>query len=237
MRTLYDLFEGWTGRRIHKWHHYLPIYERYFDRFRGRPFTLVEIGLGEGGSLELWRQFLGPRVRIVGIDVDPKCEAYRAEGVEIFIGDQADPHFLRRVLDSIPPPDLVIDDGGHKASQQIASFEAIYPCMPETGIYIVEDVHTSYWANWKDRADGLTFIEYSKRMCDSINAWYRDEMSYGRYYQRPEDRPGEMEVPWFTRNTRCISFYDAMVIFERCTREEPRHSERPFVLRDAGGAP
>ena len=116
---LYRLFMEPTQRtrRLHKWHHYFPVYERFIAPFRGRRVTLLEIGVQQGGSLELWRAYLGPAARIVGIDVDPACAAHGAAGTQVFIGDQADPAFLRRVLAEVGPPDLVIDDGGHTANQ------------------------------------------------------------------------------------------------------------------------
>jgi hypothetical protein len=227
MKSLFKIFREWNGRRIHKWHHYFPIYERYLARHRGEPIVLVEIGVGEGGSLALWRHYLGPQARIIGIDIDPACERLRDDGFEIHIGSQSDPDFLQRVLDSIPPPNVVIDDGGHKASQQIISFETIYPRIADTGLYIVEDIQTSYWEDWKDRADGMTLMEYAKQLCDTLNAWHHDLQSFYRFYLPAQLRTGSCEVPWFTRHTRCIGFFDGLIVFERETRAEPRHSLRP----------
>jgi hypothetical protein len=224
---LFEVFRKWQGRRIHKWHHYFPIYERFLDRHRGCPVVLIEIGLGEGGSLALWRSYLGPQARIIGVDIDPACERFRADGFEIHIGSQSDPEFLLRVIESVPVADIVIDDGGHKASEQITSFETIYPRIAETGLYIVEDTQTSYWDDWKDRADGMTFIEYAKRLCDTLNAWHHKLASFYRFHLPPELRTGTCEVPWFTRHTNCISFFDSVVVFERQTRQEPRHSHSP----------
>jgi len=158
MESLFERFQRWQGRRIHKWHHYFPIYERYLARHRGRPVVLIEIGLGQGGSLAFWRSYLGPQARIIGVDIDPACERFRDDGFEIHIGSQSDPEFLLSLMESVPTADIVIDDGGHKASEQITSFETIYPRIAETGVYLVEDTQTSYWDAWKDRTDGMTFL-------------------------------------------------------------------------------
>src|SRR5690242_5705755 len=103
-------------RRVHKWHHYFEIYEHFFSRFRGRSVTLLEIGVYKGGSLEMWRAYLGSKARIVGVDVEPFCANYATKGTQVFVGDQADPEFLNSVLTKIGPPDLVVDDGGHTAN-------------------------------------------------------------------------------------------------------------------------
>lgn len=233
MESLFERFQRWQGRRIHKWHHYFPIYERYLARHRGRPVVLIEIGLGQGGSLAFWRSYLGSQARIIGVDIDPACERFRDDGFEIHIGSQSDPEFLLSLMESVPTADIVIDDGGHKASEQITSFETIYPRIAETGVYLVEDTQTSYWDAWKDRTDGMTFMEYAKRLCDTLTAWHHDAASFYRFHLPEELRTGTFEVPWFTRHTRCICFFDSVVAFERETRREPRHSQRPLPS-DAG---
>src|SRR3954451_14611077 len=66
------------GPGIWKWRHYFPIYERHLSRFRGQAVHLVEIGVFSGGSLPMWREYLGPRSRITGIDIDPACKAHES---------------------------------------------------------------------------------------------------------------------------------------------------------------
>jgi hypothetical protein len=61
-------------RQVAKWSHYFPIYERLLSPHRGRSITLVEVGVGDGGSLEGWRGYLGPSARIIGIDCDPAAK-------------------------------------------------------------------------------------------------------------------------------------------------------------------
>src|SRR6185312_15769824 len=56
---LVDLFAGNQCGRVNKWHHYIPIYERYFGPFRGRPIRFLEIGVAKGGSLQMWRDYFG----------------------------------------------------------------------------------------------------------------------------------------------------------------------------------
>lgn len=72
-------FEGifWSneGTIVHKWHHYLPIYERYFAPYKSLKPRFLEIGVSKGGSLSLWREYFGPDAVIFGIDIDPSCAA------------------------------------------------------------------------------------------------------------------------------------------------------------------
>ena len=95
------LFFATQGRMIHKWPHYLPIYERYFAPYHGTPARLLEIGVSGGGSLDLWRRYLGPDATVFGIDIDPACATAVSPPNQVRIGSQADPTFLRRVIDAL----------------------------------------------------------------------------------------------------------------------------------------
>src|ERR1700730_3747782 len=85
-------------RVIHKWKHYFPAYERHFGRFVNRDVNFLEIGCGEGGSLQMWKRYLGPHARLTGIDINPKCKEYAEDQIEICIGNQSDPQFLTDVV-------------------------------------------------------------------------------------------------------------------------------------------
>jgi hypothetical protein len=151
--TYFDAHE--TGRGIWKWQHYLPMYDRHFEKFRGREVHVVEIGVYSGGSLDMWREYFGPLAHIYGVDVAPECKVYEEPGVEIFIGDQADPDFWKRFVSQVPRVDIVIDDGGHKLYQQVATLEALLPHMRPGGVYVCEDLVGEY-NGFLDYAFGLS---------------------------------------------------------------------------------
>ena len=129
-----------TGRGIWKWDHYFDIYARHFARFRGRPVTILEIGVYSGGSLDLWRHYFGPEARIIGVDIEEAVNVYARDGIRILIGDQSDPSFWARVLPTLPPLDIVIDDGGHTPEQMIVTLEATLPYLAPGGVYLCEDI-------------------------------------------------------------------------------------------------
>lgn len=164
------------GRVIFKWAHYLPIYDRVLKPFVGKPITLVEIGLAKGGSIELWREFLGEQIKVIGIDNDPATLAYAGKNVEVIIGDQGDSEFLKTVAERIGKADVVIDDGSHINSHQIQTFETLFPIIRPGGVYVCEDLHTSYWPTY---GGGLgiegTFISYFKALIDKLHTKYTAE--------------------------------------------------------------
>src|SRR5579862_5229882 len=86
------------SRKVRKYSNYFDIYDRFLESYRGRRPRLLEIGVQHGGSLEMWNRYFGGNVDIVGIDILPECEKFAAENVRIFIGDQSDEDFLRKVV-------------------------------------------------------------------------------------------------------------------------------------------
>jgi len=128
------------GNGIWKFDHYFDFYHRYLSKFIGTPITLLEIGIYSGGSLLMWRKFFGQSARIWGVDIEPDCASYASEGIEVFIGSQADGKFLAEIRPN-ECIDVCIDDGSHIPEHQITTFEAIFPRLNPGGVYICEDIH------------------------------------------------------------------------------------------------
>ena len=217
---LEKLFYAHEGRIALKWHHYLEIYERHFEQFRHRaaPVRLLELGIGRGGSLQIWREYFGPAARIVGIDIDPAC-LRRVEGdTAAIIGDQCDPATLDAALDKLGGGvDIVIDDGSHLAAHQVASFQYLYPRLSEDGVYLCEDLHAAYWPEFDGgyRREG-TFIEHAKTLIDQLHAWYLDGELNERFAE-------------FASSTYGIFIHRDVIAIEK------RRIERPFHVQFGRG--
>ncbi len=133
------------GRLIDKWVDYLDLYDRYFSPWRDTDVVFLELGVFEGGSLEMWREYFGPKATICGIDIDPAC-AVKVDAPNIVrIGSQDDPAFLQTVINEIGRPHIILDDGSHIARHQRASFDSLWPDLRTGGIYAIEDLYTAYW--------------------------------------------------------------------------------------------
>ena len=202
--SLWADFQGNAhGRLIHKWKHYFPAYERHFTPFVGRSATIVEIGIGEGGSLQMWKRFFGPHAQIVGIDIAPRCKAFEEDQIAVRIGSQDDPGFLESVIAEFGPPDIVIDDGSHIMQHVTASFAVLYKRLSKNGVYLVEDLHTAYRPEYGGALHGAdSFIESAKALIDELNADFTGD---------------ELPPTEFTRTTHSICFYSSVVAFERGT--------------------
>ena len=89
-----SLFWGHEGTIVHKWHHYLPVYEKFLSRYKNKPIKFLEIGVSRGGSLSLWRKYFGPDATIYGVDIDPRCKEYDGLDAQVRIGSQDDDNFM-----------------------------------------------------------------------------------------------------------------------------------------------
>lgn len=188
-------------RVIHKWTHYFPVYERHLARFQGRSVTMLEIGCGEGGSLQMWKRYLGPYAQIVGVDIEPRCREFEEEQIKVRIGDQGNLEFLQDLVGEFGAFDIVLDDGSHRMHHMAASFEFLYPKTQKSGVYIVEDLHTCYWEEY---GGGLprqeSFIERCKTLVDEMHA---------------DHSRGAVHATEISKQTLSMHIYDSIVVFER----------------------
>jgi O-methyltransferase len=131
-----------------KYHNYTAVYEKYFKHMRYRFIKILEIGVGQGGSLRTWLKYF-PNAHVYGMDIDPHCwqpEGELKEKCTVVIGDQANPDDLRRVAE-LGPFDIIIDDGGHTMSQQQIACEYLFDYVKQSGLYIIEDLHTCFMSH------------------------------------------------------------------------------------------
>ncbi len=209
MNDLEKYFANNSGNLIHKWQHYFEIYDRHFSRFRGTEVHVLEIGVFHGGSLQMWNNYFGPSAKIYGVDINPHCKELEEENIKIFIGDQASREFLESLAEEIPRIDILIDDGGHRMEQQTNTFEVLFPHIDKNGIYLCEDLCTSYWKRCGGgyRKKG-TFVEYSKGLIDLLHGWHSRE-------------PKKFGVTEFTRSVDSLHYYDGVLVIEKRLREKP----------------
>jgi len=167
---LYELFNSSSNRSI-KWKKYFPIYEKLFESYKNKPITFVEIGILDGGSLEIWKKYFGKNSRIIGIDNNPECKKFQNENCEIFIGSQSDPNFWKKFYHQVGNIDIILDDGGHTNDQQIISLINSVQNINNGGLHVVEDIHSSYQKHYGNPYK-YSFINFSKKTIDDINSTF-----------------------------------------------------------------
>jgi hypothetical protein len=200
--SLLKYFKKNDKNAINKWMHYFDIYDKHFKKYHNSPVTILEIGVFQGGSLNMWRDYFGDNAQIYAIDINNECKQFETRGTKIFIGSQEDREFLNDVKTQIPKVDILIDDGGHNMNQQIVSFEELYDHVKDDGIYLVEDLHTSYWhAYGGGYKKHNSFIEYSKNFIDILHAWHSEDP--------------KLTVTPITKSMYALHFYDSLLVIEK----------------------
>jgi len=147
---------------------YFEVYDKLLEEYIGKDITFVEVGVLDGGSLFMWREFFGDNARIIGIEINESAKVWRDHGFEIFIGSQSDPMFWQDFYKKIGSVDILLDDGGHTYQQQIITVESAFPNINPGGKIIVEDTYTSYQKEYGYPSKS-SFIKYAANLVDGIN--------------------------------------------------------------------
>lgn len=209
MKTLREIFDQHDKRLIHKWNHYIEIYDQYFSKYRNTNVTVLEIGLSQGGSIDMWKEYFGSGLNMYGVDINPDNKSFEEPNIKVFIGSQSDKTFLSNLKTKIPKVDILIDDGGHTMEQQIYTFEVLFEHVKPGGIYLCEDVQTSYLKNFFGKYKGKnTFIEYSKGFIDQLHAWFSEDKN-------------NFKIDPLTKTIKAIHYYTNMVFIEKENMTEP----------------
>jgi hypothetical protein len=210
------------GRRVAKWFHYVDIYDKLLREFKIKsdsgefsiltPLKFLEIGVQDGGSLEIWSSYFDKSVRVFGIDIDKNCANISIPGVAIRIGSQDDPEFLLQIISELGSPHMIIDDGSHHVDHVEATLRVLWPHLQDDGIYIIEDTHTSYW---KNHGGGYlkrkTIIELIKQSIDLLHQPYTRRKMPNR-------------VQFLSGSLSSVTVHDSMIVLRK--HKTAHHNKR-----------
>lgn len=203
---------------VHKWHHYLDIYDFHFRRFKNKNPIILEVGVFKGGSLEMWNYYFDNKCKIYGVDIDKNCleipNKLKSNNINISIGDQSNRNFWREFIKDKPKFDIIIEDGGHQMLQQIITYEELIGHVSDNGVYLCEDLHTSYWKKFDGKLNGLnTFIEYSKKFIDMLNIYHINQQS-------DKEKIDVNNYLDFRKTIKSVHYYDSIIVLEKKKDEE-----------------
>lgn len=170
--SLRDLYDAHRGKVSDKWSIYLDTYDQIFSEYRNKPVRILEIGVQNGGSLEIWQKYFPNVEIIVGCDIDLACGnlVFDGQNVSIAIGDANIDEVESKIVAISEKFDIIIDDGSHLSSDIIRSFARYFPHLSEGGMYIAEDLHCSYWQEFEGGLyHPLSSMAFFKRLLDVVN--------------------------------------------------------------------
>jgi len=174
-----------TDKSKHKYKglSYLDIYHSHFQNYRQSVKSFVEIGVLNGSSLKMWRDYF-PNATIHGVDINPRCKDFESDRIKVHIGNQSDEQFLDYLRNSLGPTDILIDDGSHITHHQIKTYEFLIPIMKANSFYVIEDLKNSYEEvlnhhNLREIWPGMSYNNPSdslKNYRDDFNVWIQSKI-------------------------------------------------------------
>ncbi|WP_410209792.1 class I SAM-dependent methyltransferase [Aquirhabdus sp.] len=170
--ALYQFYAEHRGKVSDKWSIYLREYDRLFADYRNKSIDLLEIGIQNGGSLDIWGHYFPHAQKIIGCDINPDCAklVYGDQRISVIIGDANSSSTFSAIKQISSDFDLIIDDGSHQSGDIVKSFALYFPQLRDGGLFVAEDLHCSYW---KEFEGGLfspfSSIAFFKRLADIIN--------------------------------------------------------------------
>jgi hypothetical protein len=128
-------------------HHYEHYYEDWLAPYRYKDTSFLEIGVKGGKSMQLWKSYFANPTKIIGLGYGIKekvANAYKTGIPQVVVGDQSKTEVME-IMKSLGPYDVVIDDGSHVPEHVIFTFFHLWQSVKPGGMYVVEDLETSYW--------------------------------------------------------------------------------------------
>lgn len=193
---------------------YTVAYNNYLEAVKDEPIVMLEIGIWQGSSMRMWEEFL-PNARLFAIDIDPSCKRHETERSKVFIGDQTNSTFLKRVAEAAGGSfNCIIDDGGHRMEHHQASLSVLWSHLKDGGWYAIEDLHTCYAPDF-----GGGYMNPNSTV-ERVLKPALDTMNY-------EEGP-----PPFVSNLGSMHVYPSVTfLFKGAPRPSPRRSAFAFLRR------
>lgn len=138
--------EKFNTDKCHKVHDYLRKYELFLQLYKDKEFTLLELGVFHGESLATWggknsQEGYFSQARVIGVDINSKC-VENVKCQEIVIKDLGEKNNIGSLREY--NPSVIVDDASHYCSHQIMAIVELWDVLPSGGIYIMEDIETSF---------------------------------------------------------------------------------------------
>ncbi|WP_342228094.1 class I SAM-dependent methyltransferase [Rickettsiella endosymbiont of Rhagonycha lignosa] len=192
-----------------KWSHYFDIYDEFFKRFIEANANVLEIGIQNGGSLQILNKYF-KNAHIYGVDINPKVLDLRLEeNILVHNFDITDEQTLKKSFKNITF-DIIIDDGSHICSDIITTFNLLFPRLKPGGVYLIEDLHTSYWSSHGGAyLNEGSAIEFFKKFIDILNFYHIKDSHFNEKLTLPDF----YIIQWL----QSINFQDSVIVINKST--------------------
>lgn len=228
-----EIYFNHDGKVSDKWMFYIKEWDQIFLPFRDKEVNLLEIGIQNGGSLEIWAKYFEKARHIVGCDINEACHNLEFDDPRIttVIGDANSDEVDVKLKKITPEFDIIIDDGSHLSGDIVRSFSRYFKRLTVNGVYLIEDLHTSYW----DQLGGGLYEPYSaitflKRLVDLTNyEHWRINQSRKEYLLPYSQKYGAAFNESDLSMIKSVKFMNSLCLIYKDLSEETELGERMIV--------
>jgi O-antigen biosynthesis protein len=236
MKSLADLYRHHQGKVSDKWSLYLQEYDQLFSPYRTRPINFLEIGIQNGGSLEIWSQYFPHARHLVGCDINPNCEHlfYEDPRINVVVGDINTDRSEQIVVACAGTFDLILDDGSHRSSDIIRTFARYFPHLNDGGKFVIEDLHCSYWQEFDGGLfDPTSSISFFKLLADIINRQHWGvRKTVSDVLAQIEERYDVQFEEKMLSHVNSVTFLNSMCVISKETPERATLGERVIAGKE-----
>lgn len=191
-------------------HGYHFFYPSFLERIRDEKFNMLEIGYGKGQSMKMWCEYFS-KCNFFCADID--CEGVVNDRCRVIKANQSKEKDLQKIVKEIGTAKLIIDDGSHNPKHQFDTFTYLFEhLLADEGIYIIEDIETSYWESspilYGFMVGNFNLMENTNICRDMIN-------------QEFSKVKNALKISTMTYGQNCI-------IFTKQSKEEQRYFDRTY---------
>ena len=233
VRGLYN--QHHTGKVSTKWDTYLDVYEDQFRPIKYQPIDMLEIGVQNGGSLEIWSKYFPNARTLTGCDINPRCEGltYADPRVQVIVGNANEPSAFQRILQRSSSFDVIVDDGSHRTNDVITSFLTYFPLLKPGGVFICEDMHCAYWEEYGGGVlNERSAAAFFRRLLDTVNSdHFREVPDAGTLFQAWMPRA---QATKFLADNPILSVtaVDSIYLVKKASPARPRGLGKEIIVGD-----
>mmetsp|Transcript_17345 Transcript_17345/g.29912 ORF Transcript_17345/g.29912 Transcript_17345/m.29912 type:complete len:372 (+) Transcript_17345:335-1450(+) len=227
---------------LHIWPRYFEAYHNHWQRYRGKGnVVFMEIGVQSGGKIPMLRDYFGPGLTYIGLDINPSCKMFEsAPWIHIEIGDSGDRQFLESIKQKYPKVDIFLDDGGHKMDQQRLAMEMLLPHITPDGVFMCEDLSTSWGKQFGGMPGGtMANVQFRNKTTmglvlqtvEWLNAGWIPGGVMNFQMDHPIIQTYWQDTPWwkeFVRKVKHVHLYNQLVVYEL------GHYDKPYATKTVG---